>query len=167
MVWMLITNMWLPEQKSALFILKLNSILLPQFKNTLHTNPSSVYQVLNVNLSAFLKGILPTLQSQEWNNGSNGECWLESGDLGLLPLALLWPTGVSLAIVWVPWLLKGCPKWGFLPPSIHPTPPCSPSHPPPLLLAILTAEVPLTIPCYKPGGLAGVDHYFCTPDPYS
>ena len=38
-----------------------NSILLPQFTDTLNIYPSPVYQVLNVNWSTFLKGILPTL----------------------------------------------------------------------------------------------------------
>ena len=55
-------------QKPALFVLKLNSILLPQLTGTLNIYPSPVYQVLNVNWSAFVKGILPTLQSHGWNN---------------------------------------------------------------------------------------------------
>ena len=36
---------------------------LPQFTDTLNIYPSPVYQVLNINCSAFLKGILSTLQS--------------------------------------------------------------------------------------------------------
>ena len=35
----------------------------------------------------------------------------------------MWPTIVSLATVWVPWLLMGCPKQWFLPPHLpHPIP---------------------------------------------
>ena len=41
-------------------------------------NPSSVYQVLNVNQPAFLEGISSTLQSHDWNNGTNeGHQWRE------------------------------------------------------------------------------------------
>ena len=40
-----------------------------------------VYQVLNVNWSAFLKGILPTLQSHGWDNGTHGGHQLDSGCL--------------------------------------------------------------------------------------
>ena len=110
-----------------------------------HTNInlSPVYQVLNVNWSAFVKGILPTLQSHGWNNGTHGGHQFDSGDLYLLPLAV-WPTSVLLATVWASWLLVECPIGWFLPPPTPPTPPhptlphC-PSHPP-LLLSILKAE---------------------------
>ena len=84
-----------------MFATKLNSILLSQFTDTL-------YQVSNANWSAFLKGILPTLQSHGWNNGTYGGHQLDSEDLYLLPLAV-WPTGVLLATVWVSWLLMECP----------------------------------------------------------
>ena len=94
-----------------MFAPKLNSILLSQFTDTLNIYPSPLYQVSNANWSAFLKGILPTLQSHGWNNGTHGGRQLDSEDLYLLPLAV-WPTGVLLATV---------------------------SHPPPLL-SILTAE---------------------------
>ena len=100
-----------------MFAPKLNSILLLQFTDTLNIYPSPLYQVSNANWSTFLKGILPTLQSHGWNNGTHGGRQLDSGDLYLLPLAV-WPTDPS--------------------PS-HPTPPHLPSHPPPLL-SILTAE---------------------------
>ena len=101
--------------------------------------PSPVYQVLNVNWSAFVKDILPTLQTHGWNNGTHVGHQLGSGDLGLLPLTM-WHTIVSLSTVWVPWLLIRCPKQSLLPPSTPPTPPRpTPSHPPPLL-SILTAE---------------------------
>ena len=85
--------------KSALFTSKLNSILLPQFTDTLNVYPFPVYQVLNANWSAFLKSILPTLQSHGWYNGMLGGCQLDSGELYLLPLAV-WPTGALLATVW-------------------------------------------------------------------
>ena len=77
--------------KTCIFVPKLNSILLPQLTDTLNIYPSPVYQVLNVNWSAFVKGILPTLQSHSWNNGTHGGYQLGSEDLGLLPLAM-WPT---------------------------------------------------------------------------
>ena len=67
---------------------KLNSILLPQFTDTLNIYPSPLYQVSNANWSAFLKGILPTLQSHGWNNGTHGGRQLDSEDLYLLPLAV-------------------------------------------------------------------------------
>ena len=121
--------------KTSLIHTKLNSILLPQFTDTLSIYPSPVYQVLNVNWSTFLKAILLTLQSHGWNNGTHGGHQLGSGDLDLLPM-VMWHTGVSLATVWVSWLLMGCPKGWFLPP---PTPPRHPSHPLPLL-SILVAE---------------------------
>ena len=70
--------------------------------------PSPVYQVLNVNWSAFLKGILPTLQSYGWNSGTHGGCQLDSVDLYLLSLAV-WPTSVLLVTVWASWLLMEYP----------------------------------------------------------
>ena len=117
-----------------MFAPKLNSILLPQFTDTLNIYPSPLYQVSNANWSAFLKGILPTLQSHGWNNGTHGGRQLDSEDLYLLPLAV-WPTGVLLATVWASWLLMECPYGWFLPPPSpptppHPTPP-TPPHPTP------------------------------------
>ena len=94
--------------------------------DTLNGYPSPVYQMLNVNWSDFLEGILLTLQGHDWNNGTNGGHWLGGGDLGLFLLPL-WPTNVVQTIVWASWLLLKCPKWGFLP---LPTPP---SHPHPTL----------------------------------
>ena len=69
---------------------KLNSILLPRFTDTLNIYPSPVYGAVNVNQSAFLEGILLTLQSHDWNNDTNGGHQFGGGDLGLLPLTL-WP----------------------------------------------------------------------------
>ena len=112
------------------------------YTDTHNIYPSPVYEVLNVNWFAFLKGILLTLQSHSRNNGTHGGHKLGSGELDLLPLTM-WRTGVSLATVWVLWLLMGCSKQGFLSP---PTPPCPTSQHPathpihPSLLAILTAE---------------------------
>ena len=96
-----------------------------------------VYQVLNVNWSTFLKGILLTLQGHGWNNNTYERCQLGSGDLDLLPLAM-WSTGVSLATVWVSWLLMECPRgvvFCHLPPHPplpippHPAPPPIPTTP--------------------------------------
>ena len=42
----------------------MNSIFLPQLTDRLNIYPSPLYQVLNVNWSAFLKGILSALQSE-------------------------------------------------------------------------------------------------------
>ena len=42
----------------------------------------------NVNWSAFVKGILPTLQTHVWNNGTHGRQQLGSGYLGLFELPL-------------------------------------------------------------------------------
>ena len=55
-----------------------------------HTQYLSIplYQVSNANWSAFLKGILPTLQSHGWNNGTHEGRQLDSEDLYLLPLAV-------------------------------------------------------------------------------
>ena len=96
----------------------------------LNIYPSAMYQVCNVNWSAFLNSILATLQSHSWNNGTHGGCKLGSGDLGLLPLTM-WPTGVSLATAWVPWLFMVCAKWGFFATSdpTHFTPSLPATHP--------------------------------------
>ena len=130
-----------------MFAPKLNSILLPQITDTLNIYPSPLYQVSNANWSAFLKGILPTLQSHGWNNGTHGGRQLDSEDLYLLPLAV-WPTGVLLATVWASWLLIRCPWGWFLPPPSppappHPTPPHLPPHPP---LSIPPHPAPPPIP---------------------
>ena len=77
------------------------------YRHTQYISIPSVSSV-NINWSAFLKGILPTLQSHGWNNGTHRGCQLDSGDLYLLPLAV-WPTGVLLATMWASWLLMGCP----------------------------------------------------------
>ena len=77
------------------------------YRHTQYLSIPSV-SVSNANWSAFLKGILPTLQSHGWNNGTHGGRQLDSWDLYLLPLAV-WPTGVLLATVWVPWLPIECP----------------------------------------------------------
>ena len=42
--------------------------------------------MLYVNWAAFLEGILLTLQSYDWNNGTNGGCQLGDRDLRMLPL---------------------------------------------------------------------------------
>ena len=65
-----------------------------------HTQYLSIPSVLsvNVNWSAFVKGIFPTPQSHGWNNGTHGARQLGSGDVGLLSLTMV-PTIVSLATV--------------------------------------------------------------------
>ena len=95
--------------KPVLFALKLNSILLLQFTDTLNIVPSPVYQVLNVNWSAFLEGILPALQGHGWNNGTHGGCQLDSGTW-ICSHWLCGPLVVSLATVWASCLLMKCPK---------------------------------------------------------
>ena len=60
----------------------------------------------------------PKSQLEQWHP------WkvpIGSGDLGLLSLSM-WPTIMSLATVWVSWLLMGCPKQWFLPPPTRPCP---------------------------------------------
>ena len=107
--------------KTRIFVPKLKSILLPQLTDTLNIYPSPVHKMLNDNWSAFVKGILLTLQSHSWNSDTHGGHQLGSEDLGLLPLTM-GPTIVSLANVWTSWLLMGCPKWSFLPPLTPPRP---------------------------------------------
>ena len=122
--------MWLSQQKPALFALKLNSILLPQFTDTLNIYPSPVHQVLNVNWSAFLKGILPTFQSYGWNDGTHGGHQLDSGCLYLLPLAL-WPTGTYVIGHCVGIMAAHRMSQEVVFATSHPTLPRLPSHPPP------------------------------------
>ena len=123
-----------------MFTPKLNLILLSQPTDTLNGYPSPVYSVLNVNWSAFLKGILPTLQSHNWNNGTIGGCQLGGGDLKLLPLLT---RCLSDLVVWHGPLsvLQGCPNKGFfhLPP--HPALPHCPSHPPPVSYTDIIKEL--------------------------
>ena len=47
-----------------MFVPQLNLILLPKPIDTLNNYSSLAYPMLNVNWSAFLEGILTTLQSQ-------------------------------------------------------------------------------------------------------
>ena len=115
-------------------------------RDTFNIYPSPVCQVLNVNWSAFVKAIFPTLQSHGWNNGTHGGCQLDSGDLALLPLTM-----GPLLCHWPLCGRHGC-SWRVLPPPSTPThpspshPTLRPSHPPPHpshlppLLSILTAE---------------------------
>ena len=98
-----------------------------------------MYQVLNVDWFTFLKGILPTLQTHGWSNGTHGGHQLDSGDLYLLPLTIR-PTSVLLATAWASWLLMGCPSGWFLPPPSPPTPPAPPPIPLAPLSSILMAE---------------------------
>ena len=107
-----------------MFILKLNLILLPQPTDTLNNYPSPVYPTLNVNQSAFLEGILLTLQSHKQNNGTNGRRQLGSGDQKLLPLLTRHLCGIlqcGMGHCLCIWMLHGCPNKSYLPPPIPPT----------------------------------------------
>ena len=73
-----------------------------------------------------MKGILPILQSQGWNNGTHGGHQLGSGDLGLL-LLTIWPTLVSLATVGIMTAHEVYQTVVFA--TSHPTPPPIPSTP--------------------------------------
>ena len=118
--------------KPALFTPKLNSILLPQFTDTLNIYPFPVYQVLNVNWSAFLKDISPTIQSHCQNNGIHmeGTNWAVGTGFALTDYVAHWHViGHCVDVM----AAHGCSKRQFL---LPPTPP-RPTHP---LLAILMAE---------------------------
>ena len=120
--------MWLSKQKPALFALKLNSILLPQFTGTLNIYPDKC-QILTDLL--FSRAFCQPYRVTAGTMGPMGECQLDSGDLYLLPLAV-WPAGVLLATVWASWQLMGCPYGWFLPPPTPPIPPLPvPPHPNP------------------------------------
>ena len=54
------------QWKPTMFAPQLNLILLPQPTDTLNGYPSPVYPILSVNWSAFLEGILVTLQSHKF-----------------------------------------------------------------------------------------------------
>ena len=103
------------------------------------------YQVLNVNWSVFLKGILLTLQSHSLNNGTHGGCQLDSGTC----ICSYWLFG-PLVCYWSLCGRHGC-SWGVLKGSFchipphpltppHPTSPCPVAHPTHPLLSILTSE---------------------------
>ena len=109
----------------------MNSILLLRPIDMLINYPSPAYQILNVNWSAFLWGILPTHQNHHWNNDTNGQHQLGSGHLRLLPLPL-WPANVAWAIVWASWLLRGVLTEVFYNISPHLTLPHHPANPLPL-----------------------------------
>ena len=58
--------------KTCIVCTKSEFNFIPIIYRHTHIYPSLMYQVLNVNWSTFLKGILPTLQSHGWNNGTHG-----------------------------------------------------------------------------------------------
>ena len=68
--------------------------------------------MLNVNWSAFLKGIFLTLQGHDYNNGTNGGRQLSGGAIKLLSLlaGCLWPISVAWAIVCLPIGIMSAPK---------------------------------------------------------
>ena len=69
-----------------MFTPNLNLNLLPQPTDTFNGYPSPVYQMLIVNWSAFLEGIVLTLQSHDSNYDTNGEHQSDNGNVKLLPL---------------------------------------------------------------------------------
>ena len=106
-----------------------------------------MYQVLIVNWSAFLKGILPTIQCPGWNNRTHGGPIGQWGPIfantGYVAhwcvidhcVGIMAAHGVSLGVVFATF-------YPTYPTPPHPTPPHPtphPSHPLPLL-SILTAE---------------------------
>ena len=93
-----------------------------------HTKYLSIPPISNVNQSAFLEGIFPTLQNHNWNNGTNEGYQFGGLDLRLLPLPL-WPTNVTWATVWALWLLQGYPNQGLCCLLPHPTLPPIPPTP--------------------------------------
>ena len=94
--------------------------------------PSPVYEMWNVNWSAFLEGILPTLQKSQLEQWHQWKAPIRWWNIRLL-LLLLWLTDVEWAIVHTSWLLRYYPNWRFFATS-HPTPrhatPHHPTHPP-------------------------------------
>ena len=112
-----------------MFAPKLNSILLLQFTDTLNIYPSPLYLLSNANWSTFLKGILPTLQSHGWNNGTHGGRQLDSGTC----ICTHWLCGL-LECYWPLYGRHGCswsvPRGGFC--HLPPHPPLAvPPHPAP------------------------------------
>ena len=66
-----------------------------------------------------------TLQSHDWNNGTNGGHQLEGGDLKIDPIPdwmSLWPIMCHMGCCVCAWLLQGYPNRGFLLPP-NPDPP--------------------------------------------
>ena len=63
---------------------------------------------------------ITTLQSHDWNNGTNGGCQLGDGDLRLLPLPL-WPTNKAWTIGVVTYWGHSCSKNAPPVPATHPT----------------------------------------------
>ena len=103
--------------------------------HVLNIYPSPVYQVLTVNWSAIVKGILLTIQGHSWKNGTHGGHQLAVGTW--VCSHWLWGPLLSLTTMWASWLLMG--KMVVFAPShpthshpvpLHPAPPCSPSYPP-------------------------------------
>ena len=117
-----------------MFTPKLNSILLPQFTDTLNIYPSPLYQVSNANWSAFLKGIFQpsrvtarTMGPMEGANWTVRTCICSHWMCG--PLGCYWPLCEHHGCSW------SVPRSGFChlpphPPLPVPSHPTSPSIPP-------------------------------------
>ena len=75
----------------------------------------SVSIMLHINWSASLKVILPTLQSHDWNNGTNGGCQLGTQDYSHCLCGLLIRHGPLCGHLLGSQLLQECPNWSPLP----------------------------------------------------
>ena len=95
---------FMPAELQTQCVTTINLTLLPQPIVALNNYPNPLYQMLNVNKSTFLQGILPPLENHDRNNDTNGEHQLGGEDIRLLPLPL-WPTNMAWTIVWTSWLL--------------------------------------------------------------
>ena len=93
------------------------NFIIPAYRYNQWLPIPSVSIMLHINWSASLEVILPTLQSHDLNNGTNGGYQL---GLGLLLLPL-WPTNKAWAIVWAPTGIIAAPRMPQLVPAAHPT----------------------------------------------
>ena len=75
----------------------------------------SVSIMLHINWSASLKVILPTLQSHDWNNGTNGGCQMETQDYSHCLCGLLIKHRPLCGHLLASQLLQECPNWSLLP----------------------------------------------------
>ena len=129
-----------------MFAPKLNSILLPQFTDTLNIYPSPLYQCQMLTGLLFSRafcrpsrvtaGTMGPMEGANWTVGTYVcSLWLCG------PLECYWPLCGCHGCPWSVPMGSFChlPPHPPLPVPPHPTPPHLPSHPPPLL-SILTAE---------------------------
>ena len=79
--------MWLTQQKPKQHGPKLNTILLPVYRDT------HVYPSIGLSGEHF---VYPPISWLNWNNGTNGGNWLGGRGLGLLPLLTGWSCGLLM-----------------------------------------------------------------------